>query len=335
MKTRHFFIFITLSIPFFLSSLNGQTTGSAGHPVAEIFSNFHLNLNENGGTNGFEITRAHMGYVYTPDGNFSGTLIIDPGVPDDLAPGSKPKRYAFFREASVSYKKDNLRVAFGITGTRLFSFQQKFWGKRYVANTFQSLNGYGFVADIGIAVDYTINDFIKFDATLMNGEGYNNIQLDNSLRTTAGIIITPDLNFAFRLYGDITKVNGVWQPLFIGFAGYKNEKFTIGAEVNYKSNLDLIEGHHAWGFSTTGAVGIAKNTELFARFDYSASARPLHEDNPWNYRKDGNFIVTGIQHVFNDYVKIALNYQGKYPYHHSSPRSDMIFLNALFKFGSY
>jgi len=217
----------------------------------------------------------------------------------------------------------------------LFSFQQKFWGKRYIANTYQSLNGYGFVADVGIAMDYTINDMVKVDATIMNGEGYNNLQLDNSIRTAAGVIITPDEHLAFRIYGDISRVNGLWQPMFVGFAGFKNESVTIGGELTYKSNLDLIRGHHAWGFSTTGAVEIAEKTELFARFDYSSSVTPGNDSRPWNHLMDGDFLIVGLQHTFNEYVKIALNYQGRYPYDHDSHRTDMLFVNTIFKFGSY
>ena len=312
-----------------------QTSMPQGHPVAEIFSDFHLSMNQKSGTSGFDITRAHLGYVFTPDGHFSGSIIVNPGTPDDLAPGSSPKRYAYFREASISYTNNDFRISFGITGTRLFSFQQKFWGKRYIANTYQSINGYGFVADVGVAMDYKINDILKADATIMNGEGYNNLQLDNSLRTGAGIIITPDDHLAFRIYGDITRVDGLWQPMFVGFAGFKNDKLTIGGEVTYKSNLDLIRGHHAWGFSTTGAVGVAENTELFARFDYSASITPENEARPWNYLMDGDFLIVGLQHTFNEYVKIALDYQGRYPYNQDSQQTDMLFVNALFKFGSY
>jgi len=326
---------LLLFLIFSWQTVYSQTSMPAGHPVAEIFTNFHINIDDKSGTTGFEITRAYLGYVFTPDTHFSGSLIINPGTPDDLAPGSSPKRYAYFREASISYTNNDFRISFGITGTRLFNFQQKFWGKRYITNTYQSINGYGFVADVGVAIDYKISDILKADFTIMNGEGYNNVQLDNSLRTGAGIIITPDEHLAFRIYGDITRLEGLWQPMFIGFAGFKNEKVTIGGELTYKSNLDLVRGHHAWGFSTTGAVVVAENTELFARFDYSASITPKNELRHWNYLMDGNFLIVGLQHTFNENVKIALDYQGRYPYNHDYQPTDMVYINALFKFGAY
>ncbi len=52
----------------------------------------------------------------------------------------------------------------------------------------------------------------------------------------------------------------------------------------------------------------------------------------WNYTNDGSFAVVGVQYMFSQNVKMALNYQGTYPYNPSRQITDSIFLNALFKF---
>lgn len=312
--------------------LYNQTVSSTGYPIAEIFTDFHLNLNDTSKTSGFALNRAYLGYNFIPENHFSGMIIINAGVPDDLPKGSIPRRYAYIREASLSYSNEKLNIAFGITGTRLFEFQQKFWGKRYVANTYQSINGYGYIADLGVAIDYHFNDIFKIDFTLMNGEGYSNLQLDNGLRTSAGLTITPESGLSFRIYGDLERANTVWQPMFLGFAGFKNDKITIGAEVTYKSNLDRTEGHNAWGVSGTGSVNLTGKTELFARYDYSTSVVVPGETQKWNYLNDGDFMVIGIQYSFNKNVKIALDYQGMYPYDTDSQKYEEIVLNALFKF---
>jgi hypothetical protein len=326
------YLLLIVILLFEWQTLYNQTVNSTGYPIAEIFTDFHLNLNDTSKTSGFALNRAYFGYNFIPDNHFSGMVIINAGVPDDLAPGSIPRRYVYIREASLSYSNEKLKIAFGITGTRLFEYQQKFWGKRYVANTYQSINGYGFIADLGIVIDYHFNDIFKIDFTLMNGEGYSNIQLDNGLRTSAGLTITPESGLAFRIYFDLERVNTVWQPMFVGFAGFKNDKITIGAEVTYKSNLDLTEGHDAWGFSGTGSVNLTGKTELFARYDHSKSATVPGETQQWNYLNDGDFLVIGIQYSFNKYVKIALDYQGTYPFDNDSQKSEEILLNALFKF---
>lgn len=313
-------------------TLLSQETRTTGTPITEIFTDFHLNLNDTSKTTGFGLERAYFGYRILPDNDFSGTVIVNVGKPEDLAPGSEPRRYAFIREASITYNREKLKVAFGITGTRLFDFQQRFWGKRYVANTYQSINGYGFVADLGFVADYVINDIVKADVTIMNGEGYSKIQLDNGIKTSLGLTITPGSHIAIRVYGDILKTQGVWQPMFVGFLGYKGEKITIGGEVTYKSNLEPIKGHNGWGFSSTGSLGLTEKTEIFVRYDYSASASAASDDLPWNYLKDGSFAIAGIQYSPAENVKFAIDYQGIYPYAAERESSKAIYLNALFKF---
>lgn len=325
---------LTLSVILFFTCqvFYSQTNKITGYPVAEIFTDFHLDLNDTSKTTGFGLNRAYLGYKFLTDNNFSGTIIINPGLPGDLAPESLPRRYAYFREASVSWSNEKLKFSFGITGTRLFDYQQKFWGKRYIANTYQSINGYGFVADLGIVMDYVFNDIVKVDVTLMNGEGYSNIQLDNSIRASLGFTLTPVKQFSLRLYGDLHRKNGLWQPMFISFIGFRNSIITIGAEVTYKSNLDLEEGHHAWGLSGTGSISLTDKTEFFARYDYSASVIASEAFRPWNYLNDGSLLITGFQYSPVENVKFALDYQGIIPYAEERTASKALYLNAMFKF---
>jgi hypothetical protein len=323
---------VLINLLFASQVLYNQTPKTPGTPIAEIFTNFHLGLNDTSETTGFGLTRAYFGYKFLPGNNFSGTIILNIGNPDELAPGSEPRRYAYFREASISWSCEKLQAAIGITGTRLFSFQQKFWGKRYIANTYQSLNGYGFVADLGMAVDYVFSDVLKADITIMNGEGYSNIQLDNGIRTSVGFTLTPGNHFAVRLYGDILKTSGLWQPMFVGFIGFKNDRVTAGGEVTYKSNIEPVRGHHAWGVSGTGSLGLTQKTEIFTRFDFSASVTPPGDITPWNRENDGNFFIAGFQYSPVENVKFAVDYQGTYPYAREKIASKAIFLNALFRF---
>jgi hypothetical protein len=315
-----------------LQMISGQTKEITGKPIAEIFTDFHVNINDTSRFTGFDLNRAYLGYQFLPEGNFSAKIIFNVGSPEDLADGSKSRRYSYFREASLTWTKNNLSVSMGMTGTKIFEFQQKFWGKRYVANTYQSINGYGYVADLGIAAEYKINNIFSTEFTLMNGEGYSNLQIDNNLRASLGITITPSAAIAIRIYGDIQKSHGLWQPLAICFIGFKNDLFTIGSELSYKSNIDLIRGHHAWGFSTTGGYNLSEKIEIFGRYDYSSSFTMPDDLLKWNFNKDGSFIVTGIQYTFSPNVRIALDYQGTYPYNPNRLATELVYLNALFKF---
>ncbi len=311
-------------------SLRSQNVELRGKPVAEIFTDFHYSLAGFPIPTGFSLNRAYFGYNYIANEDFSANIKLNIGTPDDLAQGSEARRYAFFREASISYSKNKLKLTLGMTTTGLFDYQQKFWGKRYVANTYQSINSYGFVADLGLVADYKFSDIVEADVSFMNGEGYSNIQLDNDIKSSVGITVTPVKELAFRAYGDIIKTQGLWQATMVGFAGFKNEKVTIGGEISYKSNLDLIEGHNAWGLSGTGAVSLTKKIEFFTRYDYSSSATVPGDATQWNISKDGSFLITGFQYTFNNFVKVALDYQATFP--KLNAFSDLIYINSVFKF---
>lgn len=166
----------------------------------------------------------------------------------------------------------------------------------------------------------------------MNGEGYSDIQLDNSLKTSLGFTITPDGGTAIRVYDDIIRVNGVWQNTFIVFLGVRKKAGYIGGEFTHKKNLDIQENHNAFGFSATGGVNLSESFDLFARYDYSTSATIPGTNNPWNYLRDGKFFIAGIQKTFSGNVKLALDYQGYYPYRYESENSNLIYINALFSF---
>jgi hypothetical protein len=278
------------------------------------------------------VNRAYFGYNFLPAGNFSGSLIVTIGSPEDLPAGSIHHRYAYFREASISYSKDKLNFTLGITGTRIFSFQQQFWGKRYIANTYQQINGYGFVADLGVLMDYKFNDIWKGDISITNGEGYSELQLDNSVKSAVGLTITPVKQIAVRIYGDINKPFGTWQYTLVGFAGFKNDLITIGAEVSYKSNLNGIGGHNVWGLSGTAGIKVFEKTEFFVRYDYSTSVKLPDENIKWNYVNDKRFVVVGLQYTFSQNVKLALDYQGTFPYDSGKQVTNAIFVNGLFKF---
>jgi hypothetical protein len=323
---------VVIFLMFTFVSLMAQNIQNTGRPTAEIFTDFHYNLAGGTNTTGFSLNRAYFGYNYIVDEYFSANIKLNIGTPEDLAPGAVDKRYAFFREASITYSKEKLNLTFGMTTTRLFDYQQKFWGKRYIANTYQSINGYGYVADLGIIADYKFNDIIEVDISLMNGEGYTRLQLDNVLKSSVGITVTPVKGMALRTYTDVLKTKGLWQATIIGFAGFKNEKVTIGGEISYKSNLDLIGGHHAWGISGTGAVSLTKKIEFFTRYDYSTSVIAPGDATQWNLAKDGRLLVTGFQYTFNKIVKIAVDYQATFPTDKTRSFSDLIFINTLFKF---
>lgn len=328
---RRILLSLVLAVTFY-QILNSQTVVNQGKPVTEVFTDFHYNINDTTKCTGFGVNRAYLGYNYTPEGNFSALIIINIGTPEDLADGAVPKRYGFFREASVIYKKEKLIVHFGMVSTRYADFQQGFWSKRYLGTEYQAAYPYGSVADLGVVIDYQLSDLLKVDLSLLNGKGYSNIQYDNSLKTAFGLTISTPNKIFVRLYGDIMKPKGVVQTTLIMFAGHKNNLFSLGAEASYKTNLDLINGHDVWGLSATGSIFLNQKSEIFARYDYAASVVVPGEELQWDYIKDNIYFIGGIQQKLSDNLRIALNFRRTNPYNPGQKTTDAIYLNAHFRF---
>lgn len=322
---------LALSLIFITGIINAQTVEQKGQPIIQLITDFHLDLNDTAKTTGFGISRAYFGYNYLPGNNFSCKVILNIGTPDDLPKQASPRRYAFFREASVTYAKDRLNVSFGITTTRHFDYLQKFWGKRFITNEFEIRNKYGNIADLGVVLDYRFSDKLSGDVAVTNGEGYSDIQLDNGVKAAAGLTYRPTNQLVFRFYNDLNNNNGVLQYTLSSFAGIDNNWINFGASFHYKTNKDNVEGHNGWGVSSTGSFKLPQNYEIFARYDFSGSVTVSGEANPWNYMNDANLVIFGLQKTINVNFKLALDYQNSIPYSTSLPSSGFIFINALFK----
>lgn len=324
-------LLLLLTFVVCISSIRSQNI-LRGKPLTEIFADFHyFPGNDTSTTTGFSLNRAYLGWNFTTDTRFSSTVIVNVANPTELAPGAKSRRLTFFREASVTWNGDRLTMSAGMTTTRGTIFQQKWMGKRYIADNLEATDGYISVADLGFTADYNISEYLKADISLMNGEGYSEPHLDNSIRTSLGFTIIPMKDAVIRLYGDVDHPAGVWQNMLLCFIGYKNQNLNMGAEIVRKTNLDKIIGHNAWGFSSTCSVKIFEKTEIFGRYDYTSSSVESSMNLPWNYECDRQFAIAGVQYTFTDEFQIALDYQGFFPWSHDISDRHGIYLNAHFR----
>ena len=110
------------------------------------------------------------------------------------------------------------------------------------------------------------------------------------------------------------------------FAGYKHDKFTIGAEYNHMLNASYAKGNDQFGYSVFGSVKLAKYAELYARFD------DLYSNNDWNIAKDERAAILGAQFKLGKYVKIAPNFRMSMPKADGSKMGCSAYVNCYFGF---
>jgi len=283
----------------------------SGSPYAKIYSNFHDGLD--GESAAFQITRAYFGYKYNMSENFSGHVLLDVGTPtfrinDTVSTTSSLHLTAYLKAAELIYKKGNLQFNFGMIGLEQFHLQEKNWGHRYIEKSFQDLYGFGPSADLGGKMKYKFSEAFSADFTVRNGEGYKNLQTDNTFDTGLGVTIVPVEGLVIRGFYDFISKNEV-QTTFSQFIGYQNNKISAGFEYNVQINNRNFKDHNLKGYSAFASYDLTKLFQVFARYDKLSSNKVDGETQNWHAVIDGSLLIVGVQYSPIENVQVALDYQ--------------------------
>lgn len=297
----------------------------------KIYTNFHAGLTSADPSAAFEARRAYFGYSKKLDDRFSGEIKLDIGSPNDISEYSRIHRYAYFKTVALYYRTRKVLIKFGIIDVDHFLLQENHWKHRYIYKSFQDEFRFGDIADLGAGFHYAFSDILKADLTLMNGEGYQNLQRDNTFKTGMGLTFHPAEGYVFRIYGDYTSKD-INQYTLSAFAGYNLKPLMVGLEYNHKYNKDYLKDHNQWGFSGYCSYDLTSRFELFGRYDWLMSNILTEDTQPWNLVADGSVLITGIQYIPVTGVRMALNYQDWYPYAANLDNLSYIYLNVELSF---
>lgn len=278
-----------------------------GKAILQVFGNFHTGFGAQNDDRGFDLERSYLGYEYKLGKGLSVKGVMDIGKSSDV---SDNHRLAYIKNAMISWKTGKWTLNGGLISTTQFNFQEKFWGYRYVMKSFQDQYKFGSSADLGLSATYKFSDMLSADAIVVNGEGYKKVQKNDGLNYGLGMTLTPLEGFQLRVYGGLNESAEAGKKdiaNFAAFAGYKHEKFTIGAEYNHMWNASNKKDADQYGYSIFGSVKISKDAELYARFD------DLCSKNDWNKVKDEQAALLGAQFKLGKYVKVAPNFRMSMP----------------------
>ena len=309
----------------------GQETGNFephGKGTGVIFANFHRGISKaSADESAFELVRAYLGYEHFLSPEFSARLMLDIGSPDDVSPFSKLRRYAYFKFAYAEYRKENLTLQFGLIGTLQYKLQERLWERRYLRKAFADEFRIGPSADLGTSAVYTINKKWEADFTIMNGEGFSRLQMDDKFKYAAGITFSHDEIVTNRLYLDYMH-NEVSQVSYCWVTSYTHKKnLNLVFEYNYQQNHNLVKNRDLYGYSIYGKYNIHPQYQLFSRFDMLKSNLPEGATAPWHLSDDGSALIAGMQYTPVKGIKVALNYQDWVPRAANLPVRSFIFLD--------
>ncbi|HBS84938.1 MAG TPA: porin [Bacteroidales bacterium] len=305
----------------------------SGKTFGTVFTNFSGILSEGDHASSFEITRAYLGHKYQMDENFSATVKLDIGSINDESQYALIRRYSYFKNAFLDYKKNKLCMQFGLIDLYQFKTTEEFWSHRYVYKTFQDQHKMGSSADLGVGVKYNFTEKISADGSFFNGEGYKDLQADNTYEGAVGVTIKPIKGLTIRGYGDLA-IKNVSKYTLVGFAGYKfKEKATAGIEYSYQSHNKFNENNNYGGVSAFLMANVYKKWEVFGRYDMISSNKVFETDfNPWNYSKDGQLIIGGVQYAPREYVRFSANITHNLPDNPDNDKITAINIDLEFKF---
>ena len=308
-------------------ALYGQDTGeafqSSGKAIIQVFGYSKFDISKDAKQPvSFGCGRAFLGYNYLYSKSLSATVIVDAagrpttvgnivvvdstGKKQTVTNTSSQGSYytAYLKFANIQWKPSEvftLQVG-GILENHYIT-QERFWGYRYVYETFQDRYYGSPSTDFGAISYIKLSNKLGFDVAFTNGEGIR-VQQDNygKAKIAAGIDFQPIKGLISRIYyantasGDPS--HNATQHLYSAFIGYQLDKsFRTGFDFNYRHNDLNYSGHYFWGYSFYETYIVSPKIELFARYDNVVSNTLSGSILSWNYAKEGKAYIAAF--IFN------------------------------------
>ncbi len=298
----------TLAITLFAGyALSQNTTGDfkpSGKAFMKIYTNYHSTWTDGESDKVFEIQRAYFGYQAQFSEYFSGRLTLDVGDPSF----GNLEMTAYLKHAYAQYRKDRFTAKLGMIGLHQFKLQEDLWAGRYLYKSFMDEHKFGPSADLGVFLAYQVHKVLSVDLTIANGEGYKKVEADTVLKYSVGATVTPVSGLDIRASYDYMGQDSAQQTLAM-YIGYRAEKFSAGAEYMVQLNHRRINENDLSGISVFGSYYL-KKFRVFGRFDQLSSAKIGTATDPWNYARDGQLIIAGIEFRPVRGIIVTPNYQG-------------------------
>jgi hypothetical protein len=209
---KKLFYILTIAL-YFTTGIQAQTDTMfkpSGNVIVQVINRTLYETDGSTGKYGMYINRAHFGYRYQFAPKWSGTVIVDAGRPtvfsnlnvkdtagNNLPVSSNYKEGSYYTMSlKFSYLEYNPSPKIKLQAERIiqnhYITQEKFWGYRYILETFDD-RYFGIPsADLGFIGYFSPLDWVSFDVAITNGEGFR-VNQDNQgkVKYAAGIDIKP------------------------------------------------------------------------------------------------------------------------------------------------
>jgi hypothetical protein len=195
-----------------------------------------------------------------------------------------------------------------LLNTQYLTFQDRFWGYRYIDFTFQEKFRLGMPADFGVQLDFKYRDKLLNQFSVVNGEGpFRHQDISGRFLYSNNIQYYPTEQITLKVYVDYapcpdTGENSTPKSVISGFFGYKTDRFRIGAEYAYVRNYAHIPDTDYSGYSFYGSVVLNEKFQALARYDHLRM--DLFDGHP-----STDYYIVGFQYEPVQYFTTALNFR--------------------------
>lgn len=292
-------------------SAEGQTGKNSGYTFGQIFTDFHYSLDgEYSPEAAFNFNQGIIGYAHQLSDKLKGTIMYDvtrtthildisdtTGFPLNYSYFEGSKYTAYLKMAEIKYAVNNwLTLRAGqLLSTQYLTFQDRFWGFRFVDVTFQERFRLGMPADFGAQIDLKYKDKLLNQVSVVNGEGpFRHQDVSGKFLYANNIQYYPTSKITLKLYTDYgpatdTGENQKPSSVIAGFAGYKTENFRVGGEYVHIINFGHLDGQNSSGFSIFTGIKVHEKFTCLARYDRLVL-------DVADMDEEFNYYITGIQY---------------------------------------
>ncbi len=264
------------------------------------------------GENAFWIRRIYLTFDNSLSGNFSFRARLEMGNAGDFT--TKSKMEPFIKDGYVRWRKNNHNIYLGISPSPFVTFLEPLWGYRPVEKTPPDLQKLISTRQFGISFRGYVdtNQKVSYHYFFSNGNA-NSSEVGQGKKSAASLGFHPVKGLTFQAYVDYDdRPNGKHRETYMGFSGYGNDDFRIGALYirqnrrvgpntdDLKLDVFSIFGVHRFNEKVTG----------FARYDRMFDPNPEGDKIsyiPFDPTAKSHFILAGIDYNAAPTVKIIPN----------------------------
>jgi hypothetical protein len=204
---------------------------------------------------------------------------------------------------------DYFTFRFGqLLSTQYLTFQDQFWGFRYVDVTMQEKFRLGMPADFGAQFDLKLKDKLLYQVSVVNGEGpFRHQDEEGKFLFANNLQYYPVQGLTLKLYADYapapdTGLLAADKSVISFFAGYQKPNYRIGAEYCLVNNYLYQDNKNVDAFSVFGSALLVEKFTLLLRWDHVIF-------NSGQISETADYFIGGFQYEPVEKFTTSLNYR--------------------------